>query len=155
MGDLYRIMGIDHGEKRIGIALSDPFRNFASPNCIIEQTTDAEVFAQIQAIIQSEQVKKIVIGLPTGTDGGIGMQGQIVLHWARAFADTLALPIVFWDESYSSTDVKAMQSRTKKKKNRRRYIDDLAAAAILQEYLQAGEFSDEPGQPLETYRNID
>lgn len=151
-----RLMGIDHGERRIGVALSDPLRIIASPHSIITRTTDADAIATLVGLIRAEQVSKVVIGLPTGTDGGVGQQAAIVIHWARKLAEAIEQPIVFWDESYSSADALEMQRASGKRKKRgdRTPLDDVAAAAILQEYLLAGEGNDEPGQPLDTYSEI-
>jgi len=153
MTDFQRIMGIDHGERRIGVALSDPLGMFASPHSIVENVATETVMAALQALIKQETVGKVVVGLPTATDGGIGKQAAVVIRWARELAASVQTPILLWDESYSSE--RAVEI-VPKRKRRGEPIDDVAAASILQEYLDARESSDyEPGQPLETYSDIE
>jgi putative Holliday junction resolvase len=151
-----RLMGIDHGEARIGVALSDPFRLFAQPHSIIATTTRQADIAALCALVESEQVIKIVVGLPTAPDGGVGQQALIVIRWARDLAAAVPVPVVFWDESYSSVEAEALRGgRRRRKRGRAQPVDDLAAAAILQEYLDVGGADHEPGQPLATYADIE
>lgn len=152
MGESQRVMGLDYGEARIGVALSDPLALFATPYCIIRHTTSAADFAALKAIAEEQQVVKVVIGLPTDAHSEIGKQAATVIRWARRLARHLHLPIVFWDESYSS--LAAEQIAQHRKGRRPKPLDDVAAAAMLQEYLDARETEDEPGQPLEAYADI-
>ncbi|HEC24221.1 MAG TPA: Holliday junction resolvase RuvX [Chloroflexi bacterium] len=156
MGESRRLMGIDHGKARIGIALSDPLGLFATPHRILTRRTPEEDFAELQAIIEEAGVVKIVIGLPTDSKGGIGEQARAVIHWARELAQVVEQPIVFWDESYSSLDAQAIRRRRGRRgrRQRREPLDDIAAAAILQDYLDSGGATHEPGKPLETLAHI-
>jgi putative Holliday junction resolvase len=156
MSESRRLMGIDHGEARIGVALSDPLGLFATPHSTITCTTPEKDFEALAQIAREAEVGRVVVGLPTATDGGIGMQARIVIHWARALAEAIGLPVVLWDESYSSIDALAARraSGRRKRKGKRESLDDVAAAAILQDYLNAGETNDEPGQPLENFTHI-
>ncbi len=150
-------MGIDYGEARIGIALSDPFGLFASPHSIIRVTEPDTVIEAIRKIITQEQVTKIVVGLPTDSEGRPGAQAVKTIEWARKLGETIPTPVVFWDESYSSESAKELRPRKKTRQpgKRGQPVDDLAAAVILQEYLEAGGDDDyEPGQPLEAFRDI-
>lgn len=150
-------MGIDYGEARIGIALSDPFGLFASPHSIIQATEPDTVIKTIRAILDEEQITKIVVGLPTDSEGRPGPQAVKVLEWARKLGETITTPIVFWDESYSSESAKELRPRKKTRQpgKRGQPVDDLAAAVILQEYLETAGGNDyEPGQPLEAFRDI-
>jgi putative Holliday junction resolvase len=146
-----RLMGIDHGEKRIGVALSDPLGLFASPLCVIQVASDRQAIEAIGQITEQQQVVKIVIGLPSSAQGTIGAQAQVVVRWARKLARRVAIPVIFWDESFSS--VEAEQRRPASRRSRSgpgRPLDDVAAASILQDYLDAGGGEHEPGQPLES-----
>jgi putative Holliday junction resolvase len=155
MNESRRMMGIDYGEARIGVALSDPLGLFARPYRIISHTNIHGDLALLRAIAEREQVTRIVIGLPTDSQGGIGPQAQTVIRWARKLAQVISLPIVFWDESFSSADALAIrQSRSKGKRGRPEPLDDVAAATILQDYLDAGGADHEPGQPLEAFSDI-
>lgn len=147
-------MGIDHGIVRIGVALSDPMKLVATPHSVIVHTTNLGDFRKLQEIAQSTECCMAVVGLPTDSKGGIGHQAQIVLNWARKLRPVIEIPIILWDESYSSTSAEQYRS-SKKRSNKarmRHQIDSIAAAYILQEYLDMREDSNgEPGTPLEAF----
>ncbi len=152
MSESRRLMGLDHGQTRIGVALSDPFGLFAHPHSVVTCTSPEATLATLGEIARREQVGKIVVGLPTDSQGGIGPQAIIVIRWARELAERTGLPVVFWDESYSSAEAAALMRDSGQKKRRRgEPLDDVAAAAILQDYLDAGGTDHEPGHPLEAF----
>jgi len=146
-------MGIDHGEARIGVALSDELGLFAQPYTIIPHRTYKADLSALQAIIAEHHIVKVVVGLPTDSDGHIGSQAKAVLRWAKKLAQSIGCPVALWDESYSSAEAAAMMAdrafKRRKRKGQPAHLDDLAAAIMLQEYLDAGGAVDEPGQPLE------
>lgn len=152
-------MGLDYGEVRLGVALSDPLGLFAHPHSIITRPSRGEQFAALVTIIEESQVVRIVVGLPTNSAGGIGPQAAIVIRWARKLAETVDLPIILWDESYSSEDALAIQrtmgKRRPKDDRKHKPLDDIAAAAILQDYLDAEGTGHEPGQTLEAFKDIE
>lgn len=151
-------MGIDHGEARIGIALSDPLGLFARPHSIVVRGAGADEFAALKMIIKQSEVTRIIVGLPTTSTGGIGTQGAIVIRWVRRLAKIINLPILLWDESYSSADALAIQHASGRRKvkddRKRKPLDDVAAAAILQDYLDARGVEHEPGQTLEAFADV-
>lgn len=155
MSQMRRLMGIDHGEVRIGVALSDPLGMFATPHTIVTHSTPEEDYDALARIARGEGVVKIVVGLPTDAEGRIGHQAAVVVEWARAFAGVVSVPIVFWDESYSSIGAaEALQSTGKRRRRRGEPLDDVAAAAILQDYLDSGGSEREPGRPLEDLEDL-
>jgi putative Holliday junction resolvase len=128
-----RILAIDHGDVRIGLALSDESGLIARPLQIVKHVSreaDAETIARIAG---EKEVKRIVVGLPTDEEGEIGHQARKVKRWAEALREVTSIPIVFWDESFSSVEA---DSATPKRK-RREANDDHAAAVMLQNYLDA------------------
>lgn len=134
-----RILGIDHGDVRIGLALSDESSLVARPLQIVEHVarqTDAETVARIAA---DKAARLIVVGLPTDSEGEIGPQARKVMRWAEALAQVTPLKLEFWDESYSS--VEADDLAPPRKRSRRDEPtganDALAAAVMLQSYLDA------------------
>lgn len=141
-------MGIDHGGKRLGVALSDPMQIIARPYTIIGRRAKVDDFAALRRVIDGEDVVKIVIGLPTDSRDEIGPQARTVIRWALALAEAVRLPIVFWDESYSSAEAESLGRR------RGRAVDDVAAAVMLQEYLEAKDAqNDEPGTSLKALKD--
>ena len=127
-----RILGIDHGDVRIGLALSDESGTVARPLQVIQHVAreaDAETIARIAA---EKEAKLIVIGLPTDSDGEIGHQARKVQRWADALKQATATPVEFWDESFSSQEAESLKHRTRDEPN-----DAQAAAVMLQNYLDA------------------
>jgi putative pre-16S rRNA nuclease len=154
MTDPQSIMAIDHGQARIGIALSDHLRLVARPVRVISHSTQAADFEAIAAIVREFDAARVVIGIPTGADGGQSRQSEIVIKWASKLARHVTVPIVGWDESYTS--VKAAEiSLTKRMRHRAKgQLDDVAAAMLLQDYLDSGGTNGEPGQPIEALAKL-
>lgn len=150
--DSRRLMALDYGFKRIGVALSDPLALFAKPHQIIHRTTNQADFALINQIINSEAVIKLVIGLPNRSQGELSVQAEKVLKWAHKLAKEIDIPIVFWDESYSSETAESLIHTTRgKTTDKSTRIDDVAAAVILQDYLDAGGAQHEPGRTFDNF----
>ncbi len=128
-----RALGIDYGEKRVGIALSDPMQILASPKMIIKHDDDDEiVVTEIMNIINKEKVSKIILGLPLNMNGSVGFQAERVQQFAERLKQETDIVIIFEDERESSKKVKEAMKAIKSKDDR---IDDRAAAIILQNYL--------------------
>ena len=132
-----RLLGVDHGSKRIGLAICDPLGMFARELAIIKRATDEEDFARIRQIVKQEGVEAIVIGIPTNYEAHPGQQSQAdeVKQWVEALGKQVSLPMVLWDEQLSSADAREL-ARSKRRKPSDP-IDDLAARVILQSYLDA------------------
>ena len=139
MGERHiRLIGLDIGEKRIGVALSDPLGIIASALTVIERTTDDAAIKQIIELARRNEVERIVIGLPRSLDGSLGKQAQTVQAFIELLKSNTELPIVTWDERFSTvaaerTLLEAGTKRDKRKKHR----DAVAAAFILQGYLDS------------------
>lgn len=132
------VAALDLGEKRIGVALSDSTRTIASPHSVVRRASRAEDFGRFAALIETHRVSLIVIGLPITLDGQEGQRAA----WVRDYAGDLGLhidiPIEFWDESLTTvaaTDALHTQGRRGRKLRDR--VDAVAAALILQSYLDA------------------
>lgn len=132
-----RLLGIDHGSKRIGLAICDPLGMFARELTILKRTSDDQDFAQIRQIAAQEGAEGIVIGVPTNYEARPGQQSQAdeVRQWVEAFQKHISLPLVLWDEQLSSADAREL-ARSKRRRPSDP-IDDLAARVILQSYLDA------------------
>lgn len=131
-----RLLGIDHGIARIGVAVSDPLGITATELQIIERQSKAEDFALLNEIAKREHVVGIVVGIPHN-DGpaGVHQQADTVRLWIERFQATTDLPIVEWDEQLSSADAREIAKRHGR--GVRDPIDDLAARVILQSYINA------------------
>jgi len=129
-----RIMGLDVGEKRIGVAVSDLLGYTAQGISVIKRENTEE----LKEIVSDYNIEKIVVGLPKNMDGSIGEQGKKVLDFIEELKKEINLLILTWDERLTTKEaegvlLKADLSRAKRKK----VIDKLAAALILQGYLDS------------------
>lgn len=145
-----RLLGVDYGSVRIGLAISDPERRLASPLAVYERRgrqLDAEYF---RALAAAEEIASFVVGLPVHLNG---REGQKAIE-ARAFGawlvETTELPVVFWDERFSTVEAESalwQAGLTHKKRKARR--DRVAAQILLQAYLDAGCPDEFAAGPLE------
>lgn len=131
-----RILGLDLGQKRIGLALSDPSFQIATPFKTLKRITFQGVVDELLDIIAKEDVAALLIGLPLEMHGGEGRASQSARHFAYNFLRIKDIPILFWDERLSTTSVmrtllEADVSRSKRSK----VIDKMAASFILQGFL--------------------
>ncbi|MCX8118106.1 MAG: Holliday junction resolvase RuvX [Desulfobacterota bacterium] len=132
-----RIMALDIGQKRIGVAISDELRITAQGVKTIRRDSKEDEFDQLLALISQYGVKEIVVGLPVRMDGSLGKQAEFVLSWIEELKRRVGLPVITWDERLSTLEadrtlLEADLSRSK----RRAVVDKLAAVLILQGYLQ-------------------
>lgn len=131
-----RLLGIDHGNARIGVAVSDALGITARELQIIERTSREEDFALIQQIAKQEQVVAIIVGIPYNeAPEGVHTQEETVRLWITRLRVAVALPIIEWDEQLSSQEAQELSKRIGRSVYD--HIDDLAARVILQRYLDA------------------
>lgn len=131
-----RVLGVDFGERRVGIAVSDPIGLAARPWGILERTSDAGVADRVASLALELSVDLIVLGLPLDTRGEEGPQARRVRRFGELLARKTNAPIVYWDESFSSADAAQFRKvRGARRAERARPMDDIAAAVLLQSYL--------------------
>ncbi len=133
-----RILGLDMGSKRIGVAVSDPLGITAQGLLTLEKEKDGDVIKRLRDIILKEEIKEIVVGLPLNMNGSYGPQAKSAISFADSLNDKFDIPVKLWDERMSTMEVERIMieagaSRNKRKKK----IDKLAAQVILQSYLNA------------------
>lgn len=131
-----RLMGLDVGTKRIGLAVSDASRFIATPKLIINRLSNLKDFEKIKKFIEENLIVGIVIGRPVNMDGSPIVMTEFCERFAKNFDDFLEnkLPIFLFEErlsSFSARDVNV--SELSRKKNR--FVDDIAASFILQHFL--------------------
>ena len=131
-----RILGLDYGEARIGVAVSDALGMLATPLdtiCEKERTLQLEKTA---AVARENKVGKIVVGYPKRMDGSVGHRAQYTEEFAKDLSEMLGIPYVLWDERLSSTEAHSILSMGNVSgKNRKTKVDKIAAVIILQGYL--------------------
>lgn len=134
-----RSLGLDIGDKRIGVALSDPGGILASPLTIIERSDDEQDIETIISFVNQHQAKQIVIGLPLSMDGSPGKQAEKVKAFVQKLCRHTEVPVEFRDERLTTVAAKRLLHTSSAKKARKKVRDDaIAAALILQGYLDEG-----------------
>ena len=132
-----RLIGIDHGIKRIGVAVSDALGISARELTIIHRTSRAEDFAKLNEIAKEQNAVAFVVGIPTNPNApdDVHTQADTVRLWIERFQKTAKLPIVQYSEYLTSSEARELAILQKRKPQDP--IDDLAARIILQSYLDA------------------
>jgi putative Holliday junction resolvase len=133
-----RILAVDHGEKRIGLALSDSTATIANPLKIIEHVSRAIDAAQVADIAAQNEVGTIVIGQSFDEDGNLNPAGRRATRFAEELKNQTDIHIEMWDESFSTQDARAARVELGvSRKKRAGHQDAFAAVVILQSYLEA------------------
>ena len=150
-----RILGLDVGERRVGIAICDPTGTVVRPLQTLKRGSREQDWAAITALVAEHGVELIVVGQPLSLDGTVGPQARRIARYADALAKQVSIPIVPWDERFTTARAKEIifQSRGKKKRRRARTqgtVDAIAAAVILQSYLDSVRLNDELDQGIES-----
>ena len=131
-----RIMGLDIGDKTIGVAVSDLMGLTAQGVTTIKRVGKKKDIEEINKIISERQVNKIVSGLPKNMNGTVGPQGEKVQKFCELLKEETNLPIEFWDERLSTVAAeRSLIEGNVRRENRKKVIDMLAAVIILQGYL--------------------
>jgi putative Holliday junction resolvase len=130
----FRALALDLGERRIGVAVSDALGMVARPLEIFARTSRNADFAHIGALVKSHQVDAVIVGLPLNMDGSEGRQAAWVRDYSAALAETITVPVHFWDERLTSEEAVDIL-RAQGKPTTKGTVDAVAAAVILQSYL--------------------
>jgi putative holliday junction resolvase len=130
------VLGLDYGSKRIGVAVSDPFRVLARGLGTLDN--GAQLFKRLEEIIRENEIDLIVVGMPYGADGGKGKKAHEVDEFIALLKHVTDIQIDTWDESYSS--VNAQQAfidggMRRKQRRQKARVDEMAARLILQDFL--------------------
>lgn len=139
-GKLMRVLAVDHGEKRIGLAVSDATGTVARPLTVIQHASRALDAAQVVDVARQQAVVLVVIGQSFDEQGLPNRAGRGAARFADALKDLTKIPIVMWDESMSTQDARQARLATGvPRKKRLNSVDAHAAAMILQSYLDSPE----------------
>ena len=133
-----RVLGIDYGERRIGLAISDPMGIIAKPFKILDRKITPDYISEIHDIAAAQDIHKIVVGLPITLKGKHSSQTQVVQDFIDKLRQTGKIPVVHIDERMSSVAAKrSLQEQGVKTGHEKGRVDETAAAIILQEYLDS------------------
>jgi putative Holliday junction resolvase len=145
-----RILGLDVGERRIGVAIADEGVRVALPVAVVERREPSADLDAIARLVQEQGAEAVVIGLPISLNGSLGPQAQTVKAFGQELATRLALPIEYWDERLSTVEARrrlASAGRRGPKAKARR--DAAAAAIVLQSYMDS-QAQSSPSAPFES-----
>jgi putative Holliday junction resolvase len=133
-----RLMGLDLGKKRIGVAVSDELGITAQAVTTLDRGGFERTRAALKELVQTYEVSQIVVGLPLHMSGELGQSAEECLAYGRKLEKSLGLPVVFWDERLSTVAAeKSLLEGDVRRSRRRRVIDRIAACLILDGYLRA------------------
>jgi putative Holliday junction resolvase len=148
-----RIMAIDYGDARTGVALSDPTGFLAGRTFLIKSRKEDVVLAELAALAQREGAEELVMGYPKNMDGSIGPRAEKCAALAQRLEAQTGLPVVLWDERRTTVDAHhILGAQGIRAKNRKDKIDSVAATLILEGYLtfkqvQAKRQETSPSEP--------
>lgn len=134
-----RVMALDLGGQRIGVALTDALRVLASPLKTLRAQPRAAAIQQIAELIASNEVADLVVGLPLTLSGEVGPQAKLVQEFVEALRAHVSIPIHMVDERLTSVEAERMMVEMGiKREQRKARIDEVAASLILRDFIEAG-----------------
>lgn len=132
-----RIMGLDYGDKTIGVAVSDEFGWTAQGIEVIRRRSGDDDFERLRALIGEYGIEELVVGLPKNMNGTIGPRGELCKEFAEQLTAAFSLPVHLWDERLTTVSAqRTLIEADVSRKKRKQVIDKLAACLILQGYLE-------------------
>lgn len=145
-----RLLGVDYGTRRIGLAISDADRRIASPLAVYHRRTQEVDSRHFQSLVQEERIDRIIVGLPVRTTGREGEKAAEARAFGGWLQQATRLPVIYWDERFTTADAEQHMidaGLTARQRQARR--DMVAAQIMLQAYLDAGCPESTPILPLE------
>ncbi len=132
-----RILALDVGEKRIGLAVSDPLGITAQGVGVLTRRDPETDLARLLEVAREYQVREILVGMPRHLDGRPGKHAEAIWELARTLGDALAAPVTPWDERLTTVQAeRVLIQADMSRRRRRRVVDQVAAVLILQSYLE-------------------
>lgn len=133
-----RTMGLDYGDRNIGVAVSDAFGWTAQGIETVQKRRDGSELDRIAELVKQHEVTEIVVGLPKNMNNTIGPRGEISMAFAEQLQQTLNLPVHLWDERLTTVSAeRTLLEADVSRKKRKLVIDKMAATLILQNYLDS------------------
>ena len=133
-----RILALDHGTKRIGVAVSDEMKMIATPLEFILAEPFADFLARLKELIREKEVEMILVGMPRNMDGSYGPAALKVQEFVAVLNSAVAVPIKTWDERLTSAQANRFLIQANVRRNdRKQKVDKTAAAILLQSFLDS------------------
>lgn len=134
-----RVLALDHGAKRIGVAISDELKVIAQPLEFISAEPFADFLMRLKELIRQKEVELILIGMPRNMDGSYGPAALKVQEFVAVLKDAITIPVKTWDERLTSAQANRFLISTGVRRSKRKEkVDQTAAAILLQSYLDSG-----------------
>lgn len=131
-----RLLGIDYGDSRVGVAVSDPLGFTAQGVGTVKNKGFEKLIAELSKIIEEYNPEKIVVGLPKNMDGTVGFRGEATYEFVEELKKVYNKEIVLWDERLSTVSASAILNTTNTRgKDRKKVLDTVAACIILENYM--------------------
>ena len=131
-----RVMGIDYGDARTGIAISDLLCSIVGSTSVIHSRNMAKTLEEVQRIVDENEIREIVIGLPKNMDGTEGPRAQLCRGFAQLVEETTGIKVVMWDERRTTVEAhNILSAHNYHGKKRKNTVDAVAASLILEGYL--------------------
>lgn len=135
-----RLLALDVGDRRVGVAVSDPLGMWARPLSVLVRRSREQDYKAIAALVDEHEVSLVIVGHPLEMHGEVGPQARRVERYAAGLAERLPVPLVLWDERLSTAEAeRLLREAGESSRQYRGRIDAVAAAVILQSYLDAVE----------------
>jgi putative Holliday junction resolvase len=132
-------MGLDVGEKNIGVAICDELGLTAQPFEVLRRRDLGHDLRALRELVKEHWISEIVVGLPREMKGTVGRQARTVMAFAEKVGEDLGLPVILWDERLSTVAAnRALLEADLSRRKRKARVDKVAAALILQGYLDSG-----------------
>jgi putative Holliday junction resolvase len=145
-----RLLGVDYGSVRVGLAISDAGRLIASPLTTYERRSAEQDAAFFRGVVNDEGIGQLVVGLPVHLGGREGLKAGEARAFGQWLGEVTGLPVVFWDERFTTVQAEQfLQEAGLTSKRRKRRRDRVAAQILLQTYLEAGCPGNQPAAPLD------
>jgi putative Holliday junction resolvase len=143
-----RVLAVDLGERRVGLALSDPSRTIASGLRVMRRSTREAEFAALRALVEAEDVDLVVVGMPLGMGGEPGVQAELTRRWVDALRPALPVPVEVVDERLTTVQAhRALDAMGVRRRAQRGRVDAVAATLLLQSYLDRARASNPTNRP--------
>ncbi len=136
-----RVLALDHGTVRVGVAVSDELKMIATPLEFIPAEPFTQFLNRLQELIREKEAELILIGMPRNMDGSYGPAAQKVQDFVARLKENISVPMKLWDERLTSTQANRMLIQAEVRRDKRKEkVDKTAAAILLQSYLDSTQF---------------
>ena len=133
---MQKIMGLDYGDARTGVAISDMLCSIVGTTAVLPSRNTEKLLADIVRIVKENQVGEIVVGLPKNMDGTEGSRAQLCREFARLVEEAAGVPVKMWDERRTTVEAhNILSAHNYHGKKRKETVDAVAASLILEGYL--------------------